>query len=517
MIAFNNLKNFSTGNAVFFACILAVFLCFFLPFNLLLNFSHDDSFYYLKTARNICSGNGSSFDGINTTNGYHPLWMIIMTGYIFILQIAGPLTPETVFRFVTFLHLFICIVISFVSFRILIELYDRKTGVKIFILIFLLYLSFVFLRGVGIESIVNCLTMSLILFVKVKELKSNTVQTYLKAFLLSLLFLGRTDYLITYIPALLAADFITTHKEIRKKNLILEILFVAVTAFIYFSFNYNTFGHFSSISSRKLITFPVSVLTTNLGLIFDTYFLFNAHALRLVLLLSSVIFVSIKIFAGKNNDKKFAAAEKFFLGAGAGSILFCLLHLTFNSEGLREWYVTLPMFTAIMLSVFPIAAFIKQFKIIFIVFLIMNAVILYKTRIDSNKFNNVYEYAKALKENVGQNEPVYQVDFAGITGFFSERKVVNGDGFINSFEYMDFVENGKLPDYLKKYDIKLYSTYTIEKSDFDSVFFDQRFAIKNSGFSFTFTRSDLVLSRDFEFKHLPGERKGNWYLFKIRE
>lgn len=39
---------------------------------------HDDSFYYLKTARNFASGQGSSFDGINHTNGYHPAWFAIL-------------------------------------------------------------------------------------------------------------------------------------------------------------------------------------------------------------------------------------------------------------------------------------------------------------------------------------------------------------------------------------------------------------------------------------------------------
>lgn len=42
-------------------------------------FSRDDAFYYFKVAQNITEGLGSTFDGINLTNGYHPLWMIICT------------------------------------------------------------------------------------------------------------------------------------------------------------------------------------------------------------------------------------------------------------------------------------------------------------------------------------------------------------------------------------------------------------------------------------------------------
>lgn len=40
-------------------------------------FKRDDAYYYFKVAQNIIEGYSSSFDRINLTNGYHPLWMII--------------------------------------------------------------------------------------------------------------------------------------------------------------------------------------------------------------------------------------------------------------------------------------------------------------------------------------------------------------------------------------------------------------------------------------------------------
>jgi hypothetical protein len=40
-------------------------------------FIRDDAFYYFKVAQNITEGRGSTLDGINPTNGYHPLWMLI--------------------------------------------------------------------------------------------------------------------------------------------------------------------------------------------------------------------------------------------------------------------------------------------------------------------------------------------------------------------------------------------------------------------------------------------------------
>ena len=38
----------------------------------------DDMFYYLNIACNIVSGHGVTFDGINPTNGFHPLYMFFL-------------------------------------------------------------------------------------------------------------------------------------------------------------------------------------------------------------------------------------------------------------------------------------------------------------------------------------------------------------------------------------------------------------------------------------------------------
>lgn len=40
-------------------------------------FTRDDAYYYFKVAQNVSEGHGSTFDGLNRTNGYHPLWMAI--------------------------------------------------------------------------------------------------------------------------------------------------------------------------------------------------------------------------------------------------------------------------------------------------------------------------------------------------------------------------------------------------------------------------------------------------------
>jgi 4-amino-4-deoxy-L-arabinose transferase-like glycosyltransferase len=48
--------------------------------NLLLHATSDDAYYYLQIARNLATGHGASFDGETPTNGFHPLWLLIVAG-----------------------------------------------------------------------------------------------------------------------------------------------------------------------------------------------------------------------------------------------------------------------------------------------------------------------------------------------------------------------------------------------------------------------------------------------------
>jgi hypothetical protein len=55
-------------------------------------YSSDDGFYYFQVARNLSSGHGFTFDGINPTNGFHPFWLFLITPF-FALAPADLLLP----------------------------------------------------------------------------------------------------------------------------------------------------------------------------------------------------------------------------------------------------------------------------------------------------------------------------------------------------------------------------------------------------------------------------------------
>jgi hypothetical protein len=70
---------------------LAGFLLWMLgrPFRVgadLLPYVQDDFYYYLQVARNLAAGHGSTFNGLVTTNGYHPLWLLLLTAACFFVH-----------------------------------------------------------------------------------------------------------------------------------------------------------------------------------------------------------------------------------------------------------------------------------------------------------------------------------------------------------------------------------------------------------------------------------------------
>ena len=69
---------------VFFAWYLLVS---FDLLNLIRAVNYDDSYYYFQIARNLAAGQFSTFDGgITQTNGYHPLWLLLLTPFYWVMD-----------------------------------------------------------------------------------------------------------------------------------------------------------------------------------------------------------------------------------------------------------------------------------------------------------------------------------------------------------------------------------------------------------------------------------------------
>ena len=54
--------------------------------NLIGPVNYDDAFYYFQIAYNLSQGKFSTFDGITQTNGYHPVWMLLITPFYWLFD-----------------------------------------------------------------------------------------------------------------------------------------------------------------------------------------------------------------------------------------------------------------------------------------------------------------------------------------------------------------------------------------------------------------------------------------------
>ncbi|WP_018684764.1 hypothetical protein [Actinokineospora enzanensis] len=63
------------------ACVIAAVrlgMVIFSPYSTAVGSFDDDAFYYFGIADHIAMGDGSTFNGLDPTNGYHPLWLLLL-------------------------------------------------------------------------------------------------------------------------------------------------------------------------------------------------------------------------------------------------------------------------------------------------------------------------------------------------------------------------------------------------------------------------------------------------------
>lgn len=494
--------------------LIAVLISFILPFQFLLNFAHDDSFFYIKTANNFSKGSGSTFDGINFTNGYHPLYFILLAVIFSLPNLLFKAPPEWLFRLVVLIHLIMIIGIQVFVVKSIKNIFDVKIKKSVIILLTILFTSLIFIRDFGLESHLGCLIISFFLFIKSKEITENKNYIFIKSIIIAGLFLTRTDYLYSFIPMLLLIDCFLSSE--RKKYLVttLSVLFLAVI--MYYLSNLVFFGSINTVSGKLLNGFPDINFKNNINILLSyPEKLYNQFVKILFSIFVTSIFC-VFYLRSKNINSNTKGFLLVILSLGIGGVVFVLLHLLFNKYSIREWYMTPPIFITVIVIIILFLDKKYMINISLLLSIILLILIFYNTRIKNMKFNSAYEYSKTLNSLVGENDIIYQVDFCGVIGFFSERKVVDGDGLINSFEYIDYLTSGKIDDYISRYNIKYYSTYSYKNIFRDSIYIDDSFSDIIKGKKFIFQKNSLVIDKPFESSHIAFDLKGNWYLFKLQ-
>jgi len=491
----------------------------FLPsIEFLLNFANDDAFFYIKTAYNFSKGFGSTFDLVNETNGYHPLWFIVLSIYFFILNLFMAFSPELYYRLVVLLIYTISLSTLFILSKIF-KINNSAIAGKELLLLTPLFITFVAIRDYGLEPHLICLLIALYLYVKSVELNSNVSLVKYKCILLTLLFLVRIDFLFVVIPVIALSDYLLTPGAYKRRYLLSALFSILTISLIYFLSNYFLFGSFFTISENIKNTFPDTLFITNLKL-FLIPELYMHQFTKLMFVLFSVLTFSI-LMLNKKLRCRFQKIDFFIFSLCISALLYLLLHLLFGRHNIKEWYFAFPMFVSSIMLIRIVIQFPKIYFLSLSTFIFVFLLFFYVTRIKNIKWDSVYYYALEIKKNTNENDKIFMIDLSGLTGFFSERKVINGDGLINSFENREYLLSDNLEKYFQTKKINFYSTYANEKEtvqikDSLDYYIDSRFSYRFGGYSFVFPKESLKLKFPLFFSHYsPQSINGYWYLFKI--
>ncbi|MGY1715152.1 hypothetical protein ACI78R_11890 [Geodermatophilus sp. SYSU D01106] len=83
-----------TGTVLVLVAVRLV-LVVLLPYDRAVGLLDDDAWYYLGVARHVADGDGSTFSGLDPTNGYHPLWLLALVPVAAIAEGRGLLIGVT--------------------------------------------------------------------------------------------------------------------------------------------------------------------------------------------------------------------------------------------------------------------------------------------------------------------------------------------------------------------------------------------------------------------------------------
>ena len=465
-------------------------------------FTFDDAYYYFGIARNLAAGQGSTFDSINLTNGYHPLWLLIAA-----TPFKLGLDDLAAARFLLALQLIVgwgtsLVIIGKIVSRSIDgwsgisrrEAHEqnrsRKAATATIAIMFTLValnpaLAKVFVNGLETGIVITMMAVLLLIGSRPglssvpkpgsssrsgssrRRARSWITGTSHRAriaigFLLAATFLGRTDaaILIGCLFLWCAAEWRHERESFRVGALVALELFAlpAATIFGYLLFNQATFG----------TAFQISGLVKRAPLDVKTMLLFAGF-------IAAAGFVGGRGFQSSHRRRpshqpKFAHAGRFAATTGWFGA-FCILIVGYYAVLQTQiwlWYFAPPALYAIVLLLLAIVdmsevalrdgrqnvnppLLLVPVQILFGV-LLGGALVL-----QSVAFRDPHQLSiqKAdrdiglwLQANTSPGAVVASWD-AGAVGYFSHRRVVNLDGLVNSKAYYEAMRHGTVAAFLR--------------------------------------------------------------------
>ncbi len=426
---------------------------FYLPLEKTLYFFSDDAYYYFKVASNIVAGHGSTFDSYNLSNGYHPLWMVLILPIYYLTGNSAELSLQLIFTLQVVLGVFSYWFCWMYVYRVMSRYY---AVLSLFILA--VFASPILIAFNGLESALLLFCLFGILLVDrnydlFHEISAGKI--LLTGVLFGFLFMTRLDTAYIIIAFALLKVFGKDRDSGFIKNALALFVRYIPAIFIlvlistpYFLWNYSTFGHLTPISGQIKSSFPYPHLN------------FNLHAGALPYTLTFIfanlwILAEFLLFRGSN--KTFFKTQSAFVKVyWLGVLIHYVWSSLFMQWAVFQWHFTAYIPLLVIFSLHLIKVVNARLNTVgyhtALAAIVCLLSIAYNSIVYIDKgvhLSYVYHSALWFRDNADANTSVALAD-AGIFGYFSGHPTINLDGLINGYEFQESIMDGSLPNFLKK-------------------------------------------------------------------
>ncbi|MES2392283.1 MAG: hypothetical protein V4555_11625 [Acidobacteriota bacterium] len=412
----------------------------------------DDAFYYFQIARNIVTLHRSTFDTLHLTNGYHPLWMLVIVALTFLA--SGKL-------FFVLLQL-----VAFASFATTyyaarrVFLYVSTNAALPEIAAAIVALQTLFLIHGGMEI---TLTLPLSLLLAAFRLRPafhwtpRTALTY--GLLASLVVLSRLDAIL-FIGPILALDALFTRSTAR----LLAPITAAVPVILYALLNHHFFGTLTPVSAqaKDLRLHPGFSFT---ALHSSLYFLTSAYGYLIIFPAVLVVLLSLATSRKPRTNPANRTAQILGLTFIAFPILQLLTVSITSDWQIWSWYLysfTLALAGAFLLlfDKFPSPTLPKDLDNLLAGATAVMA-ILYALSTTANVTPHWTTFATDVAAFAATHPGTYAMgDCAGTTGYLIHQPVVQLEGLVMDKPFLDNLRQQRdLSAVLRDYNIRYYVTF----------------------------------------------------------
>jgi hypothetical protein len=437
------------------------------PFDFLyLHVIPDDSYYYFQIARNIVNGLGSTFDGVNLTNGYHPLWML------FLLPIFAYFSTPVVMD-VAPIHAALVLSAVFnagigLVLLAIISRYTSNIWIKVLALAIWFFNPFnLYQMADGLETALSVLLIASFFLVALRYQDKRTwTALAIAGIVAGLMMLSRLDNVLYFIMFLAWLVYESGLYASVHKVLFVGTIASAVVA-PWLLFNFFTFGmFFTSASAAYTIVNHAIIYQDNGGYSFfqqlKAVIYMTDYSLRqfvmprtgapsAFLILLGVTIGWLIYTQGKFRELSRNIPVELFLGAGFALIFIANASIRWSP---REWYFVAFNFFLVVwigwlleklraggkLNPRVVAAGVCVISALF--FISWN-----KNFEDVGERPQVMQVTKWMNEYLPDGTIVGSFN-AGIIGYFTSHRVINLDGLVNNAAY-EAIRNKRVWDYIK--------------------------------------------------------------------